>query len=129
MFVTEKNFDELKNLDPEVRKMCAKLVNELIDKRGTVLYGVVYDDGSMANFSTTKDPNDTHVLMGVGEAQMGILEPIDKNVHQSKLDQNDKLSAEERRIKDLEGELHQVRQLQKEWEKAQPTGGHPYGRG
>ena len=128
MFVTERSFEILRNLDAETKKNISKHVNELIDHNGTVLYGIVYDDGTMENFSTKKDENDTHVLIGIGAAPMGILEPIEKNVKQTRLSEKDKLSAEERRIKDLEGELHQLRHLQKETEKPNPTGGHPYGR-
>jgi len=125
MFVTEKSFAELKNLDLEVRKMCAKVVNNLINFRGTVLYGVVYDDGTYHNFSSTKDRTDTHVLIAIGADYMGMLDPVDKEVEKTPLDEDDKVNLKDRHIKNLEGELHQLRELQKIWEKPKPTGGHP----
>lgn len=124
MFVTEKSFLELKQLDGPAKNMVAKVVNSIIDREGVVLYGTINTDGSYINFTTENKKNDTHVLMSVAPDQMGLLEPSDKEVKVNPLSDADKIEADRRRLKDVEAELHQLRNLQKQWEKPKPSGGH-----
>jgi len=124
MFVTDKSFAVLKNLDQESKKMVAKVVNEIIDREGVVLYGTVFSDGSFGNFSTTQDKNDTHVVIAIAPEMMGILEPMGKDVSKSRLSDDDANTMREKRLQSLEQELHQARQLLKKTQNAKPSGGH-----
>ena len=124
MFVTDKSFAVLKNLDTESKKMVAKVVNEIIDREGVVLFGTVYSDGSFGNFSTVQDKNDTHVVIAIAPEMMGILEPMEKDVSKTKLSDDDANTMREKRLQSLEQELHQARQLLKKTQGAKPSGGH-----
>lgn len=122
MFVTEKSFRELKNLEPEVRVMVAKIVNRLLDKSAEVLYGEIYDNGTYHNFTTEQDKNDTHVILAICPSEMGLLEPIEESVAKQEITEEEKEFDKDQRIDDLEKELLHARKLLKATS-AKPSGG------
>jgi len=73
MFFTADNFTNI--LPYKQAELVAKVAEEIIAKSGMPLTGNLYSDGSYINFSTEKERTDTHVLMAIDVAEMGIFAP------------------------------------------------------
>lgn len=75
MFFHWTNFKSF--LSEDQAKYAAKLMNDLIDREGKVVYGTLTSDEQCVDFSSEKKKTDTHVGIVLGVEQMGALKPLD----------------------------------------------------
>lgn len=72
MFFSSYNFKELNYLDKDQLEHIARVANDIIESHATVVYGRALGDGSLGQFSNTKEHTDTHVALAIGIKQMAM---------------------------------------------------------
>lgn len=103
MFFHWTNFKSF--LSEDQAKYAAKLMNDLIDKQGHVVYGTYTSEDECLDFSSEKKRTDTHVGIVLGVEQMGSLKPLDSEPKIDKPTEEDYYRAIADKNKSLEREL------------------------
>jgi hypothetical protein len=107
VFIHRSLFKEV--LTEDQASLVAKMCNQFIDQSAKVLYGNLYQDGSAKNFSTKREPNDTHVCLAIGIEEMGRLQPSESPIALDKPTNQDLVRAQADTIKQLQREISTLR--------------------
>ena len=111
MLFHRQNFEHV--LTEDQATLVAKLANEVVDRQAKVLYGRLYSNGKAEDFTTGKKRTDTHVCLGVAISEMGAFSPSEAPIAIARPEANDLVRAQAERLKILENENRQLRELNK----------------
>ena len=106
MFFNRDHFIGL--VDDDIADSVAKLANQIIDDNAKVVYGNLFEDGTIENLSTEKNKFATHVALAIGLFEMGVFRSS-KKIHIDKTEADEIAEASAILARQLRVENNNIR--------------------
>lgn len=106
MFFKSDDFSKDGYFTETQARAIAIICNDLVDKKGVLLYCRHYEDGSVDHGSTEREPESTHQVVGIALAQLGSEPPSNKPIKIDKLERDDEVQL-------LRDQIHELKKEQR----------------